>query len=439
MIASVLVALLHGGRAAAVRFVLTASGVSIAAIFLLAALGYPHARASDGVPAAERVAVLALLALPMLMLVALSALVGMRMRARRLAALRMLGATPGYVAAMTALETGLAALAGVAVGALAFSPARAVVDQLGLARLPFPARDLAPPIVPSVAILAALVLFAGGVVLVTLRSELLHPFAARASTRQATLGSGRVAIVVVSLIGFAAAPLLEPGAAAVLGSIASVLGVAVGLLACGPWITQQGSSRALLGASDRPAALLAGRWLGTDRPGGFRAPALIMVVVGTLVGTIILSASLAGAEQSASGEQPIGGAQLLALTLLGLFLVTGIVGTVIGAVDGAGGRRRELGLLRACGVRHGTLRGALALEQAAPLMTAIMLGTITGAGLPIFGFFLAGQRGVVGDLRVPWLTVAAVVGAATAVGLLAASAAALALGGRIPPEALRPD
>ena len=72
-------------------------------------------------------------------------------------------------------------------------------------------------------------------------------------------------------------------------------------------------------------------------------------------------------------------------------------------------------------------------------MTAIMLGTITGAGLPIFGFFLAGQRGVVGDLRVPWLTVAAVVGAATAVGLLAASAAALALGGRIPPEALRPD
>ena len=187
------------------------------------------------------------------------------------------------------------------------------------------------------------------------------------------------------------------------------------------------SSRALLGASDRPAALLAGRWLGTDRPGGFRAPALIMVVVGTLVGTIILSASLAGAEQGASGEQPIGGAQLLALTLLGLFLVTGIVGTVIGAIDGAGGRRHELGLLRACGVRHGTLRGALALEQAAPLMTAMVLGTITGAGLPIFGFFLAGQRGVVGDLRLPWLTVAAVVGAATVVGLLAAS------------EAVRPD
>lgn len=39
MIASLLVALLHVGRAAAVRFVLTASGDSIAAIFLLAALG----------------------------------------------------------------------------------------------------------------------------------------------------------------------------------------------------------------------------------------------------------------------------------------------------------------------------------------------------------------------------------------------------------------
>ena len=439
MIVSVLIALLRGGRAAALRFALTASGVSVATIFLLAALGYPHARATEAAPEAERAVVLVLLALPMLMLVALSALVGLRMRARRLAALRLLGATPASVATLTALETGVAALAGVCAGALSFTSVRDLVDAVGVPRLPFAPRDLVPPIAPSVAVLAALVMFAACVVLVTLRGALLHPFAYRAGTRRATLGSGRAALLAISLIAFASAPLLEPSPAAPLGLAASVLGVTLGLLACGPWITQHGASRALLGASDRPAALLAGRWLEADRPGGFRAPAMIMVVVGVLEGTIVLSSSLSAAGAGTAADHALGGAELLLLTLLGLFLVTGIAGTIIGAVDGAGGRSHELGLLRACGVAAGTLRRALALEQAAPLAFAITLGALAGAGLPILGFFLVGRRGVEVDLRVPWTAFAAVIGAASAVGLLAAGAGALALGGRIPPHALRPE
>lgn len=436
MIGSVLIAFRNGGRAAAVRFALTAAGVSLASIFLLAALAYPE---TGSEPAGERALVLALLSLPMLLLVALSALVGMRMRTQRLAALRLLGATPAFVAALTALETCPAALAGALAGALSFRRAADLAGAFQPARLPFSAGDLEPPLVPGVLALGALVLLAGAVVLLALRDALLHPLAARARTRSAKLGRTRPAVLALGLIGFLLAPALQPAAIAAAGVLVSLLAIVAGLLACGPWLTQQGASRALLRASDRPSALLAGRFIGADRLGGFRAPAMIVIVVALLVGTTILSSSLgAGSAPSAASEQ-LSGTEVFALALLGLFLVTGIAGTIISAVDGVGSRRRELGLLRATGVPNGTLRRALALEQATPLVTAVAIGAIAGAGLPIVGLWLVDRRGASVDLQIPWLAVAVVIASAAAVGLLAASAAALCSGGRIPPEALRPE
>ena len=437
MIGSVLIAFRNGGRAAAVRFALTAAGVSLASIFLLAALAYPE---TGSEPAGERALVLALLSLPMLLLVALSALVGMRMRAQRLAALRLLGATPAFVAALTALETCPAALAGALAGALSFRGAADLAGAFQPARLPFSAGDLEPPLVPGVLALSALVLLAGAVVLLALRDALLHPLAARARTRSARLGRTRLAVLALGLIGFLLAPALQPAAIAAVGVLVSLLAIVAGLLGCGPWLTQQGASRALLRASDRPSALLAGRFIGADRPGGFRAPAMIVIVVGLLVGTTILSSSLgAGSAPRAAGEPQLSGAEVFALALLGLVLVTGIAGTIISAVDGVGSRRRELGLLRATGVPNGTLRRALALEQAAPLVTAVAIGAIAGAALPIVGLWLVDRRGASVDLEIPWLAVVVVIASAAAVGVLAASAAALCSGGRIPPEALRPE
>lgn len=137
-----------GGRADRARLALTGCAAALATLLLLAAGNVAAIGANDGSsghpdswstqyasPLLREpglrpgvIAALLLLALPVLALAGQAARLGAPARDRRLAALRLAGATPGQVAAVGAVESGLAAALGTACATLGYLVTHATVD-----------------------------------------------------------------------------------------------------------------------------------------------------------------------------------------------------------------------------------------------------------------------------------------------------------------------
>ncbi len=224
----------------------------------------------------------ALLVVPTILLVGALARLTAAQREQRLAALRLVGATPGLVVAVTALETGLAALVGAVAGAgayLAVLPAAATVHLAGDRFAPADLRlgtgtlALAVAAVPMLAALSATV---------ALRKVVIGPLGVthrRAGRRPRAVRLLAVPAAWLTLV--VAAGGLRDG-----GSVVPVLlglGAVVGTLAVlGPWVTWVvGWALARLGR--RPAPLLAGRRITDDARGTYRTVSG-MVMAGLIAG-----------------------------------------------------------------------------------------------------------------------------------------------------------
>ena len=128
-----------GGRGDALRIGFTAVGATVAALLLLVT-GVVLSIRGNGTTAYRVqllnesglrvgvVAALLLLILPVLVFTGLSSRLGSPARDRRLAALRLAGATPADVRWVVALETGLASTVGSLVGGAVFLLVRALLD-----------------------------------------------------------------------------------------------------------------------------------------------------------------------------------------------------------------------------------------------------------------------------------------------------------------------
>lgn len=331
------------------------------------------------------VAALLLLFVPVLGFLGQCARVGAVHRDRRLAALRLAGATPGQTRRIAALESGLACLAGSAVAA-----ALAVPTLLRLWHSP------APLAWAGIAVVAVGVPVLGAAVSALMLRRVVTSPLGRLRRLRPTEGPGRLfrvattvlALTVVYIVTtpfhdvpfqFALTPLTVVGMCLLIGAVAV-------------WLT--GASARQLGEgvaarAQRPAVLIAAERLRDDPWAAARTHAAVLLV--TVVGSgfmgirqVLLSVLHNRADRHAGG---IGfyenGLDLTGLALL-FALALVLTALAVGTAESVATRRRGLAAQVATGVPYSVLARATLLETAVPLAPALTLAGLGGTTIGVW-------------------------------------------------------
>jgi hypothetical protein len=386
------------------RLLLTGAGAALVAGCALAALAVaaPHGQVSvpfgHGLldrPGERRgvVAALVLLLVPVLGFLGQCARVGAVHRDRRLAALRLAGASPARVRRIAGLETGLACAAG--------STVTAVFCVLLLLRVwqrpPAPVWAGAALVAVAVPVLGTLV------AVVALRRVIASPLGVVRRSRPRT-GRGP------ALVGAGAAVLLAAGFALVTAGArqGAVWGA---LLVCGVVVLAGAGAVVLSGVTARlvgrwaagrtgsPAVLIAAERLREDPWAAARTHGAVLLV--TVVGAGFVGVRRVMLERLGEGNAAGGrsfytaGLNLTAAALL-VALCVALAALAVGSAEAVAVRRRALAVQVAVGVPRGVLVRASLLETALPLGPGVV---VAGGGGVAVGAWYAGLAGSGG---VPW-------------------------------------
>jgi hypothetical protein len=223
-------------------------------------------------------------------------------REQRLAALRLVGATPRQVSLVSAVESTVATIAGTAGGFALFLLARPWLATIPFTGTPVYPGDLA--LSPAGGLLVALGIPAGAaaVALVALRRVRVSPLGV---ARRVTPRPPRAYRLIPLLLGiaelayFVVGPRPTTSEGQTVAFLSGLLLVMVGLVVAGPWLTMVGA-RGLARRASRPAGLLAARRLADNPQAGFRAVSGLMLalfVTSVAVGVITTIVAHRGADR----------------------------------------------------------------------------------------------------------------------------------------------
>ena len=414
-----------GTRTDTLRVVLTAAGAALAALAVLAALnvlaipdpGPPH---GAGVPLSDQyagallrepglrpgvAAALLMLGIPVLALAGQCARLGAPARDRRLAAIRLAGATPRQAVAVAAAETGVASLLGTCAGlAVYLIGHRALHRPDGQGRLPLPT-DVLPPVPAIAAVVLGVPLLAAAAAVVMLRRVVVSPFGVTRRTRPGRAPRPWPGVLIVLGVGafsaskgFAERYADTGGPSSPLpfvllfgGGLLAALGVVLGT----GWISHT-TGRVLHRLARRPAPLLAARGLLADPWHGSRALAALLVAVVLGAGAVAVRAYFTALAEARAEAQRLRGEAtggtgtyqpdtfyLDTMDLVDAAVVVALViaaaGLLVAVAEAVVSRRRTHAALVAAGVPRSVLGRALLWRTLAPLAPAVALATTVGA------------------------------------------------------------
>ncbi|MEV4198573.1 FtsX-like permease family protein [Micromonospora globbae] len=415
---------LAGTRTDTARVLLTALSAVLAALAVLAAftvlaIPTPPATADNPVRWSEHYSqallrepglrggtafALVLLTVPVLALAGQCARLGAPARDRRLAALRLAGATPRQVTWLAMLETGVASLLGTLTGLGLYLAARELLhrpDEHGRLALP---TDVLPPVGALAAVVLGLPVVAGAATALMLRGVITTPLGVtRRAARERGPGPGAMVLIVVGaavlVLGW---PLLARwsayGPSAALGPVFLVgggLAALAGVVSAAGWFSYT-TGRVLRRYARRPAALLAASRLMADPWAGSRTFAALLAAVTFGAGAAALRAHFVAQDELRreasrrvgveAGDNPF---YLATMTLVDLAVTVAVViaaaGLLVAVVEGIVARRRAYAALVATGVPRGTLARSIAWQSVLPAVPAILLalavGTLVARGL----------------------------------------------------------
>ncbi|CAL9545326.1 FtsX-like permease family protein [Streptomyces althioticus] len=334
------------------------------------------------------IAALLLLLIPVLGFVGQSARLGAVHRDRRLAGLRLAGATPWQVRRIAAAETGLACLAGsVAAGLLA----AVVVARMDGHTSAWTWAGVAA-VVLGMPVLGALT------AVLVLRRVVASPLGTvrrvRAAPRPEPAAFGLVALFLVVLFlsyvgvdagrgGFSAAPALIVCVLALTGA------GAVWLVGASARFT----GRLLAARTGSPAVLIAAERLRDDPWAAARTHTVVLLV--TVVGTAYTGIRRTLLEVLGSGKDVAGNLDFyttgidLTAAAIGVGLVITLAGLAVGTAESVATRRRTLAAQAAAGVPRAVLGRALLLETALPLAPGMLLAGVGGGAIGLWYAALA--------------------------------------------------
>ncbi|MEU4462665.1 FtsX-like permease family protein [Streptomyces sp. NPDC024017] len=424
------------------RVTLTAVGAALATGFASAAVVLAALRGSYHVPVAAglldqpgtRAGVivgLLLLLLPVLAFLGQCARIGAVHRDRRLAGLRLAGATPWQVRRIAALETGLACLLGSAIATVFF--------VLLLLREWNRPNALAWAAIALVAVAVPLLGAAAGAL--ALRRVVTSPLGwVRRVAPRTGRGPGLLflagvllvgVVALVTVLGMFSAAAHRPHAGMPLAMAGVILAVGAGAV----WLsgaTAKATGRILAVRARSATTLIAAERLRDDPWSAARTHAAVLLV--TVVGTgfmgirQVLGELVRSHRFSAHASYYLTGLDLTGAAIAIAFAIT-LSGLAVGTAESLATRRRGLAAQAAAGVPHTVLGRALLLETALPLAPAVLLAGLGGTAIGTWYALLGGRP-------VPWAIVLVPV-AVYAACLLAAATALPLLHRSVRPGELR--
>ncbi|MFG1881147.1 FtsX-like permease family protein [Micromonospora sp. NPDC049102] len=349
---------------------------------------------------------LLMLAVPVLALAGQCARLGAPARDRRLAALRLAGATPGQVTRLAVLETGLASLLGTLAGLGVYLVGRELLHRPdGQGRLALPT-DVLPPVGALVAVVLGLPVIAALATVLMLRTVTTSPLGvSRKATRERgprpwaglLIGLGLASFVAVRPVVYRfegngvvlgwLVPLLF-----LVGGLTAMIGVVIGT----GWISHTCGRLLRRHARGASALLAAGRLMADPWAGSRTFAALLAAVIfgagAAAQRAYFVAQDALKREQNRLAGVDDGGANPFYLSTMDLVdaavavaVLIAAGGLIVALVEGIVARRRAYAALVATGVPRSTLSASVALQALTPAVPAILLaltvGLLLGRGL----------------------------------------------------------
>jgi cell division protein FtsX len=259
-------------------------------------------------------------------------------REQRLAALRLVGATPAQVSRLAVVEALLYTVVGAPAGVLVFWLVRPLVAQIPLDRATWWPDSITPPLAQALVLMLLIQIVGAVAALAGMRRLSLSPLGVQRRTTPPAPSVRRLLPILVGIVGLLVSLAVfrnsigEVGTLVVFGaSFAAIIG---GIAVAGPWLTVV-VGRVLGRIARGPSTLLAGRRLADDPRGSFGSIAGVIMAV--FVATAFFTMAAYATQQAGTFEIPLRSGVATAL------LVDGTVDNhVAGELVGVAGVRSVL-------------------------------------------------------------------------------------------------
>ncbi|MGW4893140.1 FtsX-like permease family protein [Kitasatospora sp. NPDC004240] len=211
-------------------------------------------------------------------------------REQRYAAMRLVGATPGQVAVISAVESTLAAVAGTAAGFVLFLVLRPLVATVPFTGDRFFVEDLTLTVPQVLAVALGVPVAATAAAWLALRRVTISPLGVSRRVTPPPPRAWRLGPLAAGLgeLAWFVGRRPESTDAQTVAYLTGFFLVMIGLVVAGPWLTMV-AARAMAGRIGRPAALIAVRRMADDPRGAFRSVSglvLALFVTSATVGII---------------------------------------------------------------------------------------------------------------------------------------------------------
>lgn len=223
---------------------------------------------------------LVVLIAPCLVLVASAARLTAARRERRLAALRLAGATPQQVVSMTAAETAIASIVGAALGVGLIFPLRYLTAQFPWDGGTWYPSDWTPSWLMIVLVLVVAPVLVVGAAVLGLRRAVRQPLGAAQQQTRRQPNVARLLWLAGAVVAFIVAiqAVTKSKSSDITFVLVGLGGIAVALIFAGPLVTSL-IGRIFVSRWRSPSTLLAGRRLRDDPKAAFRASAGVVLAV----------------------------------------------------------------------------------------------------------------------------------------------------------------
>ncbi|MFI2611735.1 FtsX-like permease family protein [Kitasatospora sp. NPDC018619] len=231
--------------------------------------------------------VAAALIFPVLVFIGTATRLSAATREQRYAAMRLVGATPGQVSVISAVESTLAAAVGTLLGFGLFAALRPLVAGVPFTGDRFFASDLVLTLPQAVGVLLAVPAAAAPAARSALRRVTVSPLGVARRVTPKPPSAWRLTPLVAGLAELGFVVHHRPGttdgqATAYLTGFVLVM---LGLVVAGPWLTMA-AARAVAARTRRPASLIAMRRLADDPRAGFRSVAGLVLALFVTTATL---------------------------------------------------------------------------------------------------------------------------------------------------------
>ncbi|MFE9422916.1 FtsX-like permease family protein [Kitasatospora sp. NPDC006697] len=235
------------------------------------------------------------LVFPVVILVGTATRLAAARREQRFAAMRLVGATPRQVSALSTVEAVLGAAVGTGAGFLVYLALRPAVARLDFTLTPFYPGDLALSTMDVLAVLLGVPLAAAAGAALSLRRVRISPLGV---SRRTTPRPPRVWRLLPLVLGVAELSWFigrrpDGSGAQMLAYMPGMLLILGGLVFAGPWLTMAGA-RLLARRSGSAAVLIAGRRLADDPKAGFRSVSGLVLALCVTTGAVGIITSVTG-------------------------------------------------------------------------------------------------------------------------------------------------